>query len=255
MATRKQIAANRRNAKKSTGPKSPEGKARSAQNALRHGLLSRTPVLPDEDGAQYETLRVELYLELRPLTELEKLIVNRIAAVQWRLARIPGLEAELFERLRYDALGHDDGLGTAWVRDAEPYGGALARLSRYETALERSSARLLEELRRLQRDRRREEQQYLRPDAQAPQGPWWERMDAAWPGAPSGASPRPTDGGLQNALPPGWPGPTPEERAADRAMMEAHRARNGLRNEADPPDSPRGNGSGRAPAEGERPRR
>jgi len=48
MASKKKIAANRRNAKKSTGPKTPEGKAVSAQNATRHGLLSRRAVLPDE---------------------------------------------------------------------------------------------------------------------------------------------------------------------------------------------------------------
>ncbi|HEX9841636.1 MAG TPA: hypothetical protein VGC20_02755 [bacterium] len=46
MASKKQIAANRRNAKKSTGPRPPEGKAASAQNAVKHGLLSRTPLLP-----------------------------------------------------------------------------------------------------------------------------------------------------------------------------------------------------------------
>ena len=104
MASKKRIDANRRNAKKSTGPKTPQGKATSARNAIKHGLLSQLPVLPEEDGAQFEEMRLNLYSDLRPESQLETLIVNRLASVQWRLARVPVLEAELFEQLRYDAL-------------------------------------------------------------------------------------------------------------------------------------------------------
>ena len=57
MATDKQIQANRRNARKSTGPKTEEGKARSRNNALRHGLTAELAVLPHEDPHQYEELR------------------------------------------------------------------------------------------------------------------------------------------------------------------------------------------------------
>jgi hypothetical protein len=187
MATKKQRAANRRNAKKSTGPRTAAGKAKSAQNATQHGLLARRAVLSDEDGAAYEEWRLTLIHELWPESPLETLIVNRIAAAQWRLARVPGIEVELLERLRRDGLGRDEGLGAAWARDAGSYGGALARLARYETMLERSVARGLEELRRLQRERSRAERGD-RAEAQAAgraeQGPWWERAAAAWPGAP-----------------------------------------------------------------------
>jgi hypothetical protein len=288
MASKKQIAANRRNAKKSTGPRTPEGKAASAQNATKHGLLSRTPLLADENESEFVELRIQIHGELAPMGALETVLVNRIAAQQWRLARIPALEAELFERMRYDALGNDQGLGAAWARDAEPYGGALARLSRYETTLERNGARLLGELRRLQAVRRTTDQRQWQAEQQA-QGPWWER--AAWPGGPKGAAQelaRPTDetpprtadavpplpvhgegagGGVPRqapnvGLPPGWPGPTPEERAADQARAAAYAARQApsfggdrtapagrgeasLRNEADAP----GNGSARPFAE------
>jgi len=193
MATKKQIAANRRNAKKSTGPRTAAGKAKSAQNATKHGLLARQPVLPDEDGAEYEALRLSLIHELWPETPLEQLIVNRLAAAQWRLARIPTLEAELFERQRRDALGKDEGLGAAWARDAGPAGGALARLSRYEMALERNAVRLLAELRRLQRERQPAEQREAQAAGHAGQGgEWWERAAQAWPGAPG---PQRTAGG------------------------------------------------------------
>jgi hypothetical protein len=169
MATKKQIEANRRNAKKSTGPKTPEGKAKSAQNALKHGLLASCPVLPEEDPMAYELLRANLHKELCPEGQLETLLVNRIAAAQWRLARVPGLEAALFERLRVPVPGVDGreanpadvSLGAAWERDAGAYGGALGRLARYETMLERSTTRLLAELRKLQAFRLRLERNEL----------------------------------------------------------------------------------------------
>jgi hypothetical protein len=169
MATKKQIEANRRNAKKSTGPKTPEGKAKSAQNALKHGLLASSPVLPEEDPMAYELLRANLHKELCPEGQLETLLVNRIAAAQCRLARVPGLEAALFERLRVPVPGVDGreanpadvSLGAAWERDAGAYGGALGRLARYETMLERSTTRLLAELRKLQAFRLRLERNEL----------------------------------------------------------------------------------------------
>ena len=153
MASKKQIAANRRNAQKSTGPRSEEGKARSSQNAFKHGLTSRTVCLAEEDEEQYMEVRILLAEELRPLGALETMVVNRIAAQMWRVSRVPGIEAEIFDRLRYDGLGMDEGLAGAWLRDGSPYEGSLARLSRYETALERSISRLLKELRHLQADR------------------------------------------------------------------------------------------------------
>ncbi len=153
MASEKQIEANRRNAQKSTGPRSEEGKARSAQNAFKHGLTSRTVCLAEEDEEQYMEVRILLAEELRPLGALETMVVNRIAAQMWRLSRVPGIEAEIFDRLRHDGLGQDEGLAGAWLRDGSPYEGSLSRLSRYETALERSISRLLKELRHLQADR------------------------------------------------------------------------------------------------------
>ena len=185
MATKKQISANRRNAKKSTGPKTAAGKAKSAQNATKHGLLARQLVLSDEDGAEYEALRLSLIHELWPETPLEQLIVERIAAAQWRLARVPVIETELFAALRVNAMGRKEGLGAAWARDAGPSGGALARLARYETMLERSAARLLAELRRSQAERSKAERGEAAREAQPGRGgEWWQRAAAAWPGAP-----------------------------------------------------------------------
>ena len=199
MATDKQIEANRKNAKKSTGPRTEEGKAKAAQNARKHGLTSRRMVLADEDAAEFEQLRRNLHAELAPETQLETLIVNRIAAVQWRLARVPALEAELMDRLRYDMLTEDQGLGGAWSLDSGPYGGALARLARYETTLERNAARLLAELRRSQVHRRQQERAELAQLAAERERAARERdlrdlhasrgQATGWPGDGAGAAP------------------------------------------------------------------
>jgi len=222
MASKKQISANRRNAKKSTGPSTPEGKAASAQNATKHGLLARRALLSDEDPAAYEALRLDLIHDLWPDSPLEKLLVDRIAATQWRLARVPVIEAELFERLRRDTLGRDEGLGAAWARDAGPLGGALARLTRYEAMLERSAARLLAELRKVQAERRAAERREA--PASGDGGEWWRRAAAAWPGASEReAAPSPLGGEGR---------PASAGRGEDPVAAGAREAASDLRNEA-----------------------
>src|SRR5215469_16925263 len=79
MASEKHIAANRRNASRSTGPKTAEGKARMRLNALKHGLTADTVVLPGEDPAALEA-RVDAWKDdLRPGGALEDYLVERAA--------------------------------------------------------------------------------------------------------------------------------------------------------------------------------
>ena len=97
MATKRQIAANRRNARRSTGPKTAAGKAASSANALRHGLAAaRAVVLPDEDGEAYERLRQGVIADLDPANTLQQALAERIVVLLWRLDRAARLEAELF---------------------------------------------------------------------------------------------------------------------------------------------------------------
>ena len=97
MATKRQIAANRRNARRSTGPKSAAGKAASSANALRHGLsAARAVVLPDEDADAYERLRQGVLADLDPANTLQEALALRIVVLLWRLDRAARLEAELF---------------------------------------------------------------------------------------------------------------------------------------------------------------
>src|SRR4051812_37783949 len=96
----KRLAANRANAQVSTGPTTSEGKAKSSLNAVKTGLTGRTVLLPSEDAALYRAHVERFHQELQPIGERETTLVQNLADTQWRLNRIPGLEAALF------ALGH-----------------------------------------------------------------------------------------------------------------------------------------------------
>jgi len=96
MTSEKKIQANRRNALKSTGPKTPEGKGAIRLNALKHGLLSKEVLLPGEDEEALTELDEHLRDELQPVGELENLLVERIVASYWRLRRLEQVEIGIF---------------------------------------------------------------------------------------------------------------------------------------------------------------
>jgi hypothetical protein len=113
-ATSTRAETSRLNGAKSRGPKTPEGKARSAQNALKHGMRAQKYlVLPDEDAAEFEALEAALVEELAPVGALQTVLARRVAVAAWRLARADRIETELFEERR-TAGG---GLGLALIRD------------------------------------------------------------------------------------------------------------------------------------------
>ena len=92
MATRRQIRAFRKNAQHSTGPRTPEGKARSSQNARKHGLFARDTVLPDENPEEFIQLIADLEQELEAGSEFECRLVRHIADAEWRMRRLVRLE-------------------------------------------------------------------------------------------------------------------------------------------------------------------
>ena len=104
MTSEKKAEANRRNALKSTGPKTPEGKAAVRLNALKHGLLSQETLLPGEDEEALRELGERLRDELQPVGELENLLVDRIVAAYWRLRRLGRVEAGIFAWELYGEL-------------------------------------------------------------------------------------------------------------------------------------------------------
>ena len=96
MTSPKQIAANRLNARKSTGPRTALGKQRSRCNALRHGLTAETVIATLECAADYRALEASLLAEHGPRTATERELVLRLASVLWRLRRSTRIETGLF---------------------------------------------------------------------------------------------------------------------------------------------------------------
>lgn len=173
----RKAAANRANALRSTGPKTPAGKAVVAQNAIRHGLLSRACLMAGEDRAALDALRAELFAALAPVGAVEELLADQLVSVVWRLKRAQGMESGVLanafvedlarcgfsqERIKARCVGQDDqgnpaadamlegaAVGLTARRDALGV-AALERVARYGGALERSLFRTLHELERTQ---------------------------------------------------------------------------------------------------------
>jgi len=152
MISEKQLKANKKNAKKG-GVKTSEGKVIVRYNALKHGLLSKEVLLKGEREKNLIELTKKLQEELKPTTELEMILVDRIVANTWRLKRAMRIEKEMIvkdcesedwegnitkrnlgEALSYDFVNHDK------------YG----KFIRYETSIERGIYKALHELQRIQ---------------------------------------------------------------------------------------------------------
>ncbi len=167
MASEAQIQANRENAQKSTGPRTPEGKAAVAQNAVKHGLLARAAVLQGEDGEEYTCFHEEMIEELYPDGVQEEELAERIVGLYWRLRRAEGYQNAVFEAL-YDKYAAETGAPAAIPADPGPsvpsdpvlgrmlladFSGdrVLERVLLYERRIESSLHRVCAELRQLRR--------------------------------------------------------------------------------------------------------
>jgi len=102
MTSSKQALANRRNAKRSTGPKTETGKFRSRSNAWKHGLSAQSIVIADENQKDFDSLREALFLDFSPTTTVQAALVERLAGLLWRSRRIPSFEAALISALCKD---------------------------------------------------------------------------------------------------------------------------------------------------------
>jgi hypothetical protein len=106
--------ASRINGAKSRGPRTAAGKARSARNALKHGLCARKiAVFPNEDATAFFALETALVAELAPVGVLQTVLAQRVVSAAWRLMRADRLEAEVLEERRLEGSG----LGLALIRD------------------------------------------------------------------------------------------------------------------------------------------
>jgi len=129
------LAANRRNAQRSTGPKTPEGKARSRWNSVQHGLLSKRLAVIDAKGnLAFLNLLESLREDLRPLNVLEEIVLEKIAIGYWRL---------------HIAFGHE----SDFARSPECFLTSIDCVGRYATSIHRQLMQDMSQLERLQRQR------------------------------------------------------------------------------------------------------
>jgi hypothetical protein len=143
MATIAQVAANQLNALKSTGPRTLQGKKRSAQNAVKWGLFSKHVILTEQDAADWDELSSRIRPLLQPSDPSEELLVDEVIANWFRLARCLQIDRGLF--LAYaNHQGRPCGLGTAFAQAAQL--DCFGKLGRYEHHLERTLALSLQRL-------------------------------------------------------------------------------------------------------------
>jgi hypothetical protein len=157
VATDKQIEANRLNAQKSTGPRTPEGRAAVRLNGVTHGLTAETIVLKGESEADFTALFNSLEAEHDPVTPTEEALVVQLAMATWRLRRLYHQEGGFYSFKLKDTTDFrksrrlDDseslGLVTDWSKET------LNMFNRQEARLERSFYRALHELQRLRKER------------------------------------------------------------------------------------------------------
>lgn len=180
MASEFQIAANRRNAQRSSGPQTPEGKERSSRNAVTHGLTARAGLLAGEDPDAFIRLRREIINDLRPEDTLELELAEQIVSLVWRLRRFPPFEAALLAWLKAEVQHADHSIIKSYWINGQPgtrgdgrteeqvqqlvLGKTIefflqsdfsGKLSRYETSLQRRLSALLKDLREMQAHRQK----------------------------------------------------------------------------------------------------
>ena len=146
MASKRQIEANRRNAQKSTGPKSPEGKAVSSMNALKTGLYAESEVLPSENPAEYEQLIARYYADHKPATALACQYVDEIIYCTWNLRRLRRVESELYDFVHADCYEPDDDfpLGQACTKNPKVFSQLQWRMDANRRALDKAVKSLRE---------------------------------------------------------------------------------------------------------------
>jgi hypothetical protein len=125
MTSFRQIEGNRRNALKSTGPKSTEGKQRSRCNAVRHGLTAETVIGALEDAADYKAFEEAIISDYNAESAVERELILRLASLLWRLRRATTVETGLLQ-IQADNL-HELRKSREIYPDAQILSGAFAR--------------------------------------------------------------------------------------------------------------------------------
>ena len=165
--TDSKLNANRDNATHSTGPRTPEGKARSRLNATRHGLTGQTVVLPNEDLQIYASFCKDFFKEIQPGGCIERHLVQNLADSQWRIHRGHAREFAIYangqdrlaDRVIVDHVEVHAALTAGLVQIEQSQ--ELDRLGRHISRLKREFNGTLKQLQQLQAERKQREQKQM----------------------------------------------------------------------------------------------
>ena len=157
--TNRQSESSRTNGALSNGPKTEEGKARSSQNSLKHGLNSdKILVLHTEKQQDYDALRAAYLKRFAPQDEVELELVDEMVGAKWRLRRIRSIETETLEMRMEDQDEYirkrgenptDSRRQAMAFKSLSDTSQSLNTLSRYETRLQRTYDRAFENLKKV----------------------------------------------------------------------------------------------------------
>jgi hypothetical protein len=160
MISERQLDANRRNAAKSRGPITPEGRAAVRHNALKHGFTAAEIILPTvESEADFEQFRQAIEDKCQPVGPIEEVLVEDMVISRWRLSRIRKMEPGFFAKnlhnlkaIREEHYSHLSGYAhlTHVLADDALYQDVYGKMSRYEGRFQRTFFKALKELERLQ---------------------------------------------------------------------------------------------------------
>lgn len=136
---------------RATGPVTIEGKEIVAKNAIKHGLLSKEILIPNENAEELANVQAGLVQAIAPEGSLEELLVDRIVSSWWRLRRIIHIEKDMMSRITVTGgwTGKEANLGEKFSDDCKNNNTYL-KLMRYENSIQRGLFRALHELARLQ---------------------------------------------------------------------------------------------------------
>jgi hypothetical protein len=176
---RRQIAS-RANGARSRGPVTPQGKARSADNAIRHGILARCIVIRGESRDAFQELMNSFVLRFQPSDEIEMNLVEEMAAAVWRTRRFWAIETRLLDDAIAAAPPNDSIGRMAAGFSAVAAGPQLGLLNRYETRLHRIYQRAFDNLLLLQAERNQSDQPEATDEAGTPiEPPLSEQLPSA----------------------------------------------------------------------------
>lgn len=154
------------------GPRSEAGKAAASQNAITHGIMSHTPIVPGENEADWLLHRDGILASLQPVGALESALAERVALLLWRLNRVWRAEAAMIARQMDNRLKFDfNGLIGTPTRPEElsiPM-PSEDHVSRYETHISRQLWATLNQLEAMQRRRLGDPQSLARLEVNAPE--------------------------------------------------------------------------------------